>query len=40
MNEVISRIQAFQKKENLKFIVEMVGIKMIGKLKNFRLKHF
>jgi hypothetical protein len=39
MDEVISRIQTFQKK-NLKFIVEMVGIKTIGKLKNFLLKQF
>jgi hypothetical protein len=34
MDEVISRIQTFQKR-NLKFIVGMVGIKTIGKLKNF-----
>jgi hypothetical protein len=40
MDEVISRIQTFQKKKNLKFIVGMVGIKTIGKLKNFLLKQF
>jgi hypothetical protein len=39
MDEVISRIQTFQKRK-LKFIVEMVGIKTIGKLKNFLLKQF
>jgi hypothetical protein len=40
MNEVISRIQAFQKRKILNLLLEMVGIKMIGKLKNFRLKQF
>jgi predicted amidohydrolase YtcJ len=40
MDEVISRIQTFQKEKNLSLLLEMVGIKTIGKLKNFLLKQF
>jgi hypothetical protein len=35
MDEVISRIQTFQKRKILSLLLEMVGIKTIGKLKNF-----
>jgi predicted amidohydrolase YtcJ len=35
MDEVISRIQTFQKRRILSLLLEMVGIKTIGKLKNF-----
>jgi predicted amidohydrolase YtcJ len=40
MDEVISRIQTFQKRRILSLLLEMVGIKTIGKLKNFLLKQF
>jgi hypothetical protein len=40
MDEVISRIQTFQKRKTLSLLLEMVGIKTIGKLKNFLLKQF
>jgi hypothetical protein len=40
MDEVISRIQTFQKRRILSLLLGMVGIKTIGKLKNFLLKQF
>jgi predicted amidohydrolase YtcJ len=40
MDEVISRIQTFQKRRTLSLLLGMVGIKTIGKLKNFLLKQF
>jgi hypothetical protein len=39
MDEVISRIQTFQRRI-LNLLLGMVGIKTIGKLKNFLLKQF